>query len=265
MIGGGFLSNIVDVMNKIIEIINNKEFQLKISQSLNISHITHLIERQVFDMKEILIILDTVVHFIFEIQSDIKKNEYQKWYQEKTNKFRQTQNDLQDTTTIQLFNDLIVFLPLFFEMALIRIDELQLEMTNFYLGLITSYAINTVSETLLLSYQNQLLYFKGQPQITTLTSINFSHEDYSNYLPQTYKFLCNQLNFTDGIISNDILTYFIDCNLNNNVNNGNIRIEDIGIIPQVDIALILRAFCLLLQNPFDLLSQQVILIIRFIL
>ena len=127
-------------------------------------------------------------------------------------------------------------------------------MTNFYLGLIGSYAVNTVTETLLLSFQNQLFHFKGMPQSPTLLPFSFTHEDYSQYLPQSHKFLCSQLstfNNNAGAIPNELLVHFSDCNLTD------VKVQDIGSIAQVDVALILRAFCLLLQSPFDLLSQQV--------
>ena len=151
-------------MNKIVEIINNKEFQSRVVQSLDISHLTQMIERQVFDHHEILIVLDTVIGFIFEIQSDIRKNEYQRWYEEKTMKFRhqQPQSQINKSASEEsksiIFNELIFFLPLFFEMALLRIDELQLEVIIFFsYSFLKSYSYFFLIDDKFLSWFNWII------------------------------------------------------------------------------------------------------------
>lgn len=86
-----------------------------------------MIQHQAFGHHEVIQILDTIISLICEIQSEVRKREYQHWYQEKMDIFRNSDedNDL-------LLNKIILFLPQYFEMAISRIDELQLEVRSVY-------------------------------------------------------------------------------------------------------------------------------------
>lgn len=85
-----------------------------------------MINHHAFGYEEIIQIMDTLVALICEIQSEIRKKEYHDWYQQKIRNYSyHHENDENDKEI--LLNKIVLFLPLYFEMAMTRIDELQLE------------------------------------------------------------------------------------------------------------------------------------------
>jgi hypothetical protein len=137
-----------------------------------------------------------------------------------------------------------------------------------------SYAAHTAPQSLLENLLTQLWVLKGedaktQPQETAqdeqqaaassssaLSLANFSIADYSNYLPKTSQFLSSHLSPTElssasEMVTGELREYLLECNL------GEVRVADIGQRREVDMALVARSFCELLQVPFSLLSRQV--------
>jgi hypothetical protein len=124
------------------------------------------------------------------------------------------------------------------------------------------YASTTVSDTLLHDLTNQIMTLNGTHPPDDLSSsslLDLTDKDYSSTLPKTHKFLCETL-LTEGeagsrlgeMIPRELREYFLEWNL------GDVRVEDIGRSRSVDVALIARSFCQLLQIPTDLLSPQVL-------
>lgn len=128
-----------------------------------------------------------------------------------------------------------------------------------------SYAIHTAPQSLLQNLFAQIRALKGddvnaqqdtsQEGFSASSLTNFSMTDYSNHLPKTCDFLCSHLSVNDfssgEMITGELRDYFLDCNL------GDVRVLDIGQRRDVDMALVARSFCQLLQIPFSLLSKQV--------
>jgi hypothetical protein len=278
----GFLQNVSDLLLKIADITSNKDFQSHALNSLDFAHYQSMIEHHAFGSSELLCVLDTIVDLLSEIQSEVRKKEYQEWYHAITASFRQPENEE------LAMNSLVLFLPLFFEMAMARIDELQIEVrplpplffvliihpsissllssrqiSNFYLSLLGTYATSTVSETLSRDLTQQIMAVKGSnsnpEDPSTFSLLSLSNRDYSFYLPKTHRFLCSNL-FTSAEggdegegneITRELKDYFLECDL------GAVSAADIGQSRSVDTALIARSFCQLLQTPSDLLSPQV--------
>ncbi len=125
LIGGGLLSNISDILMQIADITPNKEFQAKVLRALDLAHIQQMIDRKVFGLSEILAVMDTIVGLLLDIQSDVRRAEYGNWYQQSTARFRDTTSSHEGQEI--LLNDVVVFLPIYFEMTMVRIEELQIE------------------------------------------------------------------------------------------------------------------------------------------
>jgi hypothetical protein len=103
-------------------------------------HVQQMIEHHAFGLTELFSILDTIVTHLCEIQSEVRKKEYLQWYREKTAPYRPENNSpssSEEKGTVGCLegedlgmNSLILFLPIFFEMTMTRLDELQLEVTS---------------------------------------------------------------------------------------------------------------------------------------
>lgn len=113
------------------------------------------------------------------------------------------------------------------------------------------YSIRNSPEILLQSIVSQLAKFKGLSTEENISLSSFTETDYINFLPRTYNFLVSSFTLSTTELSNELIEYFRECHF------PEVGVNDIGQNRNVDLALVAKAFCQLLQVPFDLLSQQV--------
>jgi hypothetical protein len=123
----GFLQHVSDLLLKISDITSNKEFQTRVLNSLDLNHYQAMMTHHAFGSVELLTILDILMSLIGEFQSEVRKREYLEWYQAVTVSYRQSEEGEKEELRM---NSLILFLPLYFEMMMTRIEELQVEVKN---------------------------------------------------------------------------------------------------------------------------------------
>lgn len=126
------------------------------------------------------------------------------------------------------------------------------------------YSIRNTPEILLQNIISQLLSLKGVPGDPNTSSLmKFTDDDYKNFLPKTHQFVTSSLlviNTTNSMttipsLSEEMKLYFHECNLLEEEEE--VTLQDLGQNQKIDLIFLAKAFCELLQIPFDFLSKQV--------
>jgi hypothetical protein len=119
-VNGGLLSYISEVKDLIGGISTQPGFRHMVNGAIDIALVKQMVDNNAFDIQELLNLTTTIVALISDLQSPARKVEYQEWFGSFVARCKQCSS----------LSDALKLLPMFFEMATSRIEELQIEVTD---------------------------------------------------------------------------------------------------------------------------------------
>lgn len=244
--GSGFLSLLQDIIARIASLIPSRsDMHAKLSAAIDLALIQQMVENNAMSVNDLVNVLSTLVSFITKLQSPHAAGELIDW-------FNPLARHCHSQTNI---DDVIVYLPKFFEVTSERLDQIQLEIANYYLGQLAPYAQTEgpgIFKKIVLTKLQELMQKEH-----IVGGVEDQH--YAKYLPRTTSFLCAQLQEPQALES--IVSFLTDLHILPSDDNFT-QLASLGIGSstergrKVDSALIARAFSLLLQQTVDLGSNE---------
>ena len=220
-VNGGFLAHFADLRDRLASVTSNVELQRLVMTSIDVELIKQMVDNEAFDVEEVARLTTTVVSLIASLQSPVDKAEYTEWYE------RVFKERLSRCATL---NDALPLIPPFFEVAVSRIENVQVGVRHCGLGVRVFYLSRCTECCTLLCciysllprasvvciclqmvnyYLQMLVPFaqrKGPDlllqsvlgQLTDLTRTHGSGDDseeakFKAFMPSTHSFLCAQL------------------------------------------------------------------------
>lgn len=245
-VSSGFLSFLQDIVGRIASLIPSRsDMHEELNTSVDLALLHQMVEKNAMTVGDLVSVLSTLVTFITKLQSPHASSEFIGWF----NPFAMhchSQTNL---------NDALVYLPKFFEVTSERLDQMQLEIANFYLGQLAPYAQAEGSEVFKKTVHSKIQEIMQKEFATEGSSPEVADEHYAKYLPRTTAFLCTQLQEPQALLS--IVTFLKEVQaIKADEEYTDLQSLDIGIGKKVDLALMSRAFSLLLQQTVDLGSSE---------
>ena len=249
-VGSGFLSFLQDIVGRISALIPSRsDMHDQLNTALDLALLKQMVENNAMTAKDLVSVLSTLVSFIARLQSPHASSEFIAW-------FNPLALHCHSQATIDA---VLIYLPKFFEVTSERLDQMQLEIANFYLGQLAPYAQaegpavfqNTVLVKIQEMIQKELAPGEQPPAV--------ADEHYSKYLPRTTAYLCSQLQEDQSF--QHIVTFLKEVQAIK-PDEEHTELLSLGIGratasgKTVDLALMARAFSRLLQQNVDLGSSE---------
>ena len=241
-IRSGFLSILQDIVGRISALIPTRsDVHARLRSAIDLDLLQQMFVNDAMGVGDLMKVFSTLVSVITQLQSPLRAEELLRW-------FDQFALHCQSCEKI---DDALLFLPKFFRVASERLEQIQVEIANYYLAELAPFAKaegplvlkNTVDKKITEIIQEH-------PSAELRTTVE---NEYEKYLPRTANFLCNQFN-DDAKSTNEYLK-----------DNAALQPHEDLIDPQViatlnssrkslSVALVARAFSNLLQQHVDLSS-----------
>mmetsp|Transcript_22522 Transcript_22522/g.38148 ORF Transcript_22522/g.38148 Transcript_22522/m.38148 type:complete len:979 (+) Transcript_22522:126-3062(+) len=241
----GFLSFVDDARSRIVALIPpQSQLHAELKTAFDLDLLKQMVENDAMNSTDLVTLLSTIVDFVTKLQSPHASSEFMEWF----NPFAMY---LQSQSNI---DDALVYVPKFFEICAERFDQIQLEMSNYYLSSLASSSLvsreamgnfkQTIDDRIEELERNGLANNEQVPteDVTRL---------YCKYLPRTKQFLLAPLKEPLSSIVQflkDIEAIEPDAEHLNFLSLGIGNEES----KKIDHALVARAFSCLLQQNVDL-------------
>ena len=246
-ISSGFFSLLKDVVSKISMLIPSRgDLHSKLSSAFDFDLLKQMVENDAMGTADMMKLLSTLFEFVTSLQSPHRSSQFTTWYAQYS----------AHCMSLDKFDDVLPFVPKFFEVISERIEQLHLEIANYFLSQLAPYASKEGPKILCESIVSKIekLPFKEEADIGS----DNSDVKYVEYLPQTTSFLCDQLN---GENFGDIVGYLREMGiLDSEASTENTSLLSLDVEGNngafIVRALLARAFSLLLQKNVDFGSPQ---------
>lgn len=195
-VGSGFLSFWDDMVGRVSALTPSREdLHAQLKTSFDLALLKQMVENDAMSVSDLVNMMTSLVSFITKLQSPHRSSEFIDWFSPLALHFHAQAN----------LDDVLIYVPKFFEVTSERLDQIQLEMVNYYLTTLSSYAQvegpGIFMETIKAKISGFVL--KESPNIEQPIPID---DYFPRYLPQTVSYLCSQLQ--DPLV--DLVTFLRD-------------------------------------------------------
>jgi hypothetical protein len=152
--GLSYANTLFEIRKRIMNIIpNRQDIHNELRKHIDIEFILQMISNNVYSANDAIQLFSYIVKIINTLQSEVNANKLTQWY----NCIYSThihQYDSRSTTTNQLsWNNFLYYIPIFFEIIFLQLDQIQLEVKYaYYYTLFYDLHIICISMYLLLHY-----------------------------------------------------------------------------------------------------------------
>lgn len=245
-VSSGFLSFVDDMRARISALIpsrSNMHSELKTAFDLDL--LKQMVENDAMTVTDLVGLLSNIVSFVSQLQSPHASSEFIAWF----NPFAIYLNSRTD------IDEALIYVPKFFEVTTERMEQIQLEMANYYLSTLSSsnFVKNDAVGLFKKTVDDRIVEFVKRESPNTETHLGEveAHHHYGKFLPRTKEFL--------SVLVKEPFPVIIDF-----LNDNNVLLPDeepshlsslgIGSVSgkAKDMALVARSFSILLQQNVDL-------------